>query len=229
MSVVEQTHQVTEILVYDDCSTDETADVVARLAKSHQAIRLFRGKENRGAGHARAALLEAATADFFAFLDADDYWLPTKLQKQLEFMHRNGVDISVCDYEIIDPKGRKVAVRRLPQEITRFKMHMQNEIPTSMAVLRSDLIGCREMVALRRRQDYAYWLTIFARNPDAKCLSIAEVLGVYSRTPGSLSASPLKNLAGNFRMFRETQGYSVPLSLICVLANILKRASRIVG
>lgn len=226
-SVLQQTQSVTEILVYDDCSTDGSAAVLARMAAAYPKICVISGTENKGAGHARTILLQVAQGEFLAFLDADDVWCPKKLEVQLDLMHREAADISACDYEIVSARRQYVGTRRLPREITRFKMHLRNEIPTSMAVLRSDLEGCRAMPMLRTRQDYAYWLKIFARNPSVKCVSTPEVLGIYYRMPGALSASMRSNLRANYKMFRVTQGYSVLLSIICVCANVVMRMLRI--
>lgn len=227
-SILEQTHPVMEILVYDDFSTDASAAGLGRMAEKHPNIRLFSGTENKGAGHARTALLQAAQGTHLAFLDADDVWHPTKLEVQLDLMLSRSADIVACDYDIVDAEGQKLGVRRLPRSITRFKMHLQDEIPTSMAVLRSDLEGCRAMPMLRTRQDYAYWLSIFAQNPDLKCISTPEVLGTYYRMPGSLSSSMTANLKANYKMFRDTQNYSVLLSGICVCANVMMRIMRMI-
>ncbi len=215
-----------EILVYDDLSTDGTSAILARMSEKHPSIRVFFGTENRGAGYARTVLLQAAQGTHLAFLDADDVWHPTKLELQLDLINRHAADICACNYEIFDAEGHRIGERRLPRSITRFKMHLQNEIPTSMAVLRSDLNGCRTMPMLRRRQDYAYWLSIFAKNPGLKCVSTAAVLGTYYRMPASLSSSMKTNLKANYRMFREAQDYSVLLSGICVAANVICRVMR---
>lgn len=225
-SILEQTHPVMEILIYDDCSTDDSAAVLARMAEKHPSIRIFSGTENKGAGHARTTLLQAAQGTHLAFLDTDDIWHPTKLEVQLDLMHRHAADISACDYEIFDAEAQKLGVRRLRRSITKFKMHLRNEIPTSMSVLRSDLKGCRAMPMLRRRQDYAYWLSLYTQNPGLKCVSTPKVLGAYYRMPGSLSSSMTANLKANYNMFRVTQNYSVLLSAICVSANVIMRIMR---
>ena len=227
-SILAQTLLVTEILVYNDCSCDDTARVLERMAAEHDRIRVFTGTENRGAGHARSTLLQAAKGDYLAFLDADDLWHPTKLEVQMNHLRREAADIVICDYRVVNPEGELLGIRRAPRRpITRFWMHLRDEIPTSMALLRADLEGCRAMPQIRRRQDYAYWLTVFARNPGLRCLGVPEILGTYYRMPGSLSSSKITNFKFNFRMFREVMGYSVALSLACLLANVLTRIVRV--
>lgn len=227
-SILAQTLPVTEILVYDDCSGDGTVRILERMAAEHDRIRVFTGTENRGAGHARTTLLQAAKGDYVAFLDSDDVWHPTKLEVQIEHLLREAADIVICDYRVVNPEGELLGTRRAPRRaITRFTMHLRDEIPTSMAVFRSDLEACREMSRIRLREDYAYWLNIFARNPGLRCVGVPEVLGTYYRTPGSLTSSTVTNLEYSFRMFRQVMGYNVLLSSACLVANILTRIVRV--
>ena len=71
-----QTYKDFEIIVYDDGSTDFTANIVARLANGDSRIRLVRGGVNRGRGLARNALLELTSGRLIAWQDADDSWAP---------------------------------------------------------------------------------------------------------------------------------------------------------
>jgi glycosyltransferase involved in cell wall biosynthesis len=85
-SVLAQTFQDFEINVVDDGSTDRTASVVAALEDPR--IRVIRHAENRGGSAARNSGIRAGSAPFVAFLDSDDEWLPTKLERQLAVFAR---------------------------------------------------------------------------------------------------------------------------------------------
>src|SRR4051794_5813716 len=80
VSVLGQTHRPAEVLVIDDGSTDETATVVDRYATRVRYLR----QENSGVSAARNAGVESSTGDLVAFLDADDEWVPNKLELQVE-------------------------------------------------------------------------------------------------------------------------------------------------
>lgn len=226
-SILTQTIPVTEILVYDDCSQDQSPKILAQMAKDNIKINVFTGMENKGAGHARNVLLKEARGDIFAFLDSDDVWHPQKLEAQLELMQRQRADIVVCNYDIVTDTGEKIGTRELSSSITNFKMHLRNEIPTSMAIVCSNVNGCRDMPLIRRRQDYAYWLRMFSINRNLVCVAVPEVMGAYYRMPGSLSSSMIKNFQANYSMFRNFMGYSAILSSICVIGNVLTRLFRI--
>ena len=79
-SIFAQTYRPIEVLVVDDGSTDGTADVLARFADRIEVIR----QENAGPAASRNRGLAAATGAFVAFQDADDIWLPEKLELQME-------------------------------------------------------------------------------------------------------------------------------------------------
>ncbi len=83
-SALAQTMPDIEILVVDDASTDDTAERVARLATSDPRIRLIRMSENGGPGHARNQALRSARGRWIAVLDADDFWVPTRLRRLLD-------------------------------------------------------------------------------------------------------------------------------------------------
>ena len=111
-SVLNQTYTNWELIIVDDCSTDETEEVLATITDSR--IKYFKNKENSGAAISRNKALREARGQWIAFLDSDDLWLPNKLEKQINFMKNNGYKFSYTNYEEIDmvttPDGKPVAM-----------------------------------------------------------------------------------------------------------------------
>jgi glycosyltransferase involved in cell wall biosynthesis len=84
-SVVRQTHQDLEIIVVDDGSTDNTVRIAVGIQKQDSKVTLYR-QANQGASVARNLGIEKSKGNFIAFLDADDLWHPTKIEKQHDLL-----------------------------------------------------------------------------------------------------------------------------------------------
>ena len=224
-SVLEQTSAVREILIYDDKSPDRTAEVLGELAAKFDVIRPFYGAENLGAGHARTTLLQAAKVRYFAFLDADDEWQPHKIERQMRLISETGAGLCFSAHTLVDVDGAR-AMRMPPPSVSYRSMLFTNWIPTSSAVVSSDLKGVREMPKIRRRQDYGYWLTLFQQNRGLRAVAIQEPLMTYYRDSHSLSSSRIKNLQGNFEMFRDVAGFGSVGAAGLTLCNAAIRVLR---
>lgn len=86
-SVQAQTYTKWEMMVVDDCSTDNSAEVIKRLAREDSRIKYFKTDKPSGSPtKPRNIALDKARGEYIAFLDADDLWLPQKLEEQLAFM-----------------------------------------------------------------------------------------------------------------------------------------------
>lgn len=227
MSVLDQTYPVHEILVYDDASTIDPHPYIDKLTCLHENIKLIRAKENRGAGYARNHLLQNVSGELVAFLDDDDYWYPDKISKQLSLLQSSKADIVISDYHILfgdDTMQTKIT----PRIITKNMMVARNWIPMSMALVSTNLIGWREMVDLRTRQDYAYWIKLFDLNEKLYCVSVDSPMGVYTKRSGSLSSNYTKNIIANYNMYRKALRMSPVKAAFRTLINIASKIKEFV-
>ena len=97
-SVRKQTYSNWELIIVDDCSKDNTLEIVRGI--QDERIRLYQNETNSGAAVSRNKALREARGEWIAFLDADDLWVPEKLDEQIKFMVENGYDFTYTDYRI---------------------------------------------------------------------------------------------------------------------------------
>lgn len=185
-SVASQTHVAHEVIVVDDGSTDGGARVAERHALRPRVLT----KPNGGPASARNAGIRAATGELVALLDADDLWLPTKLERQVAF-HRENPDAGLLysDYarfEDVEGARRCQEERRRPRESLR-ELLIGNQVPTLTAAFPRrvfDAIGpfdeSRDLVGV---EDYHYWLRIVRRFPARHQ---RETLALHRVREGSL-------------------------------------------
>lgn len=163
-SVLQQTFQDFEIVLVDDASTDNIADVVAR--KQWPKLRFVQNRINRGIGGAKNAGIEAARGRYIAFLDSDDLWLPRKLEVQLAALQARQGEVPLSFSAFYIERGNGIRVARIPQ---RYGSWLEASLLGEMFALGSTLIAdrvCFEKVGLldesiRRMEDRDWIMRYF--------------------------------------------------------------------
>jgi succinoglycan biosynthesis protein ExoO len=113
-SALGQTLPVTEVIVVNDASTDTTAAVVKKFAAADPRVKLINMTQNSGPSLARNAGLAVAKTDWIAILDADDAFLPTRLEHMMSAALRENADI-VCDnFSWYDAHQNKIGDSGMP-------------------------------------------------------------------------------------------------------------------
>lgn len=206
-SVLAQTFTDWEMLIINDASTDDGYDKVLAFAKSDPRIKPLQLDENSGAGAARNLGIKNAAGNFIAFLDADDLWRPEKLEKQIRFMEKSGAKISFTSYNLIDENGSSLNqnIEALP-EVDFKKMLRSNYIGNLTAMYDSRFFGKVFMSTLRKRQDWAFWLTLVKK--AGKAHGIPEILADYRIRKNSISSNKIEMLKYNFAVYHEHLGFS---------------------
>lgn len=172
-SIAGQTLKPREVIVVDDGSTDDTIKIVQDMASRMNGVslRLFR-QANQGAGAARNQALSHGCGAYFAFLDADDQWLPGKLEASMAVMQagqlvmssHNLFGVDATGEHLIDSRSRYLAN---PQDPYRT-LFLRGFISSSTVVVRRDaaLAAGGFDPALRSAQDYEFWLAVLATAGD---------------------------------------------------------------
>ncbi|MAZ26824.1 MAG: glycosyl transferase [Cytophagaceae bacterium] len=206
-SVLAQTFKDWEMLIIDDASTDAGYDKVLAFAKNEPRIKPYRLEKNSGAGAARNLGIKNAKAKYITFLDADDLWKPEKLETQIRFMENSGAKISFSSYHLIDENGTSLHqnIEALP-EVDFKKMLRSNYIGNLTAMYDAQFFGEVFMPTLRKRQDWAFWLTLVKKAGIAQ--GIPEVLADYRVRKNSISSNKVKMLKYNFAVYHQHLGFS---------------------
>lgn len=190
-SVRQQSIKSLEVIVIDDGSVDDTADVVLNNIHSDENMHLIRMEKNSGVSAARNAGIRLARGEFLAFLDADDTWMPEKLSKQLEAM-RNDPSITLvsCNSQLISESGMPIKeghLNRPPIEgYDAWKtLLIYNFLPTPTVLTRTSLVneigGFDESLAVG--EDLDLWIKLSLKG---KVVVLKEILTNYYDQVGSL-------------------------------------------
>lgn len=168
-SIFAQTYKDIEIVLVDDCSKDNSAQIIARYKEKHPEIIYFLQPKNMGAGAARNKALELASGQYVAFLDSDDLWLPKKTEKQIKLMKEKKSPFSYAAIEMMDEEGKTIKGKRNLKETCDYKYLLHNTIiATSSVIVDRSMLGDFRMPLRRGGQDYATWLSLL-RNGAVAC------------------------------------------------------------
>lgn len=195
-SVQNQSYENWELIIVNDCSSDNSLKIIQSFLKYDRRILLINNKANFGPAISRNKAIEKATGRFIAFLDSDDEWLPNKLKAQSKFMLDNNFALSCTEYTRVSSSGKKLSTVSPPEVLRYQDLLKRNWIGCLTAMYDSHQLGKVYMPPIKKRQDLALWLTIIKRTKTAHCLK--KDLAKY--TVGSAnSVSKNKLLAAKYQ------------------------------
>lgn len=195
-SVLRQTFTEWELIVIDDGSTDETAEIVERFRRSEDRIFLLKLSKNGGLPNARNEGCKISSGEFIAFLDSDDVWLEDKLSVQVDFHARNpDIEISHTDFH---PFNRNGVSKRPFKSLIDLKKNKQGDIYPQICY--KNPIGVLTVMAKRgllqevnffdaslwTMEDQDLWIRIAKRGK--KFGYIEDVLAYYRTSEGSITS-----------------------------------------
>ena len=222
-SVLNQTFQNFEIiLIYDDPILDDLL-FLEDITKDNSKIKIIRNSNNLGAGESRNIAMKNASGEIIAFLDADDYWLPNRLERQLHFMEKNKYKFTFCNYK---KKGKNKIIDVISKKsmVTYNDLLTDCEIGLSTVFISKDLIKENLFPPLQTKEDLVAWLTITKNNTYA--YNFPDFLVEWSYSENSLSSNFLQKLFDGFKVYNTYLNFNFIKSL-CYLfilsINSIKR------
>lgn len=216
-SVRRQSYRNWELLVVDDCSADNTEEIVMSFGDSR--IRYIRNAVNSGAAVSRNRALKEARGRWIAFLDSDDLWTADKLERQIAFMMNNGYSFSYTNYSEVDEDTRETGVCVSgPRRISVCGMFNYCWPGCLTVVYDAFVIGVVQIADIKKNNDYAMWLKAIKK---ADCFLLDENLAGYRKRTGSISNHSYVSLVKwHYLLFREAEKQNVVLSFINTLRNL---------
>lgn len=213
-SVIAQTETDWEIQIVDDCSTDDTSQVLKPYLEKYPNIHYYRLPANGGPAVARTEAIKRAEGKYIAFLDSDDVWHPEKLERQIAFMEQNGVLFSCTAYSQMDEASNALNVVAVPPKKTDYKkcVRLSNPIGNLTVMYNQEKLGKFQVPKIEKRNDFALWLQVLKKT--RYCYGMEDVLATYRvGRSASVSYNKLAQAKYHWQLYRRVERHSLPRSL----------------
>ena len=205
-SVLNQTYSNWELIIVDDCSKDNTEEVVKAFNDSR--IKYNKLENNSGAAIARTEAMKIASGTYMAFLDSDDLWKKDKLEKQLKFMKENNYNFTCTAYEQINEAGEKLnKIIKTKKRADYNRILLDCPVGNSTVMYNVEKLGKFEVPNIRKRNDDCLWLQILKK--EKYISGMTEVLMEYRIRSNSISSNKFSLIKYHWQLYREIEHLSV--------------------
>ena len=207
-SVLKQSYQNWEMVIVDDCSKDNTKEVVEKYIEKDKRIKYHLLDINSGAAVARTRAMELAKGKYMAFLDSDNLWSTDKLERQIDFMKKNNYNITCTQYEQIDEQGNLLN-KIIPVKVkTDYNgILLTCPVGNSTVMYNVEKLGKFAVPNIRKRNDDALWLQMLKR--EKYIYGMNDTLMQYRIRSNSISSNKLLLVKYHWQLYREIEHLSV--------------------
>lgn len=206
-SVLSQTYKNWEMIIVDDVSPDNSNAIIEAYCKQDSRIKLIKLEKNSGPAVARNRAIKEAKGRYIAFLDADDIWMPEKLEKQIAFMDKYNLNLTYSSYYLQDEENNDLGIFITKENISYESLLKTNSIGCLTAIYDTKSLGKVYMPDIIKRQDYGLWLKILKEIGSTK--GILEPLATYSIMKNSVSSNKLDGARYIWKIFRDVEELSI--------------------
>ena len=222
-SVIAQTYKEWELLVIDDCSTDDTVSLVTDYAKKDARIKLLHTDKSVGKPfYPRNVGIENAKGRFIAFLDSDDIWLPSKLLNQIPIFEEKNVAIVFSYYEKFSSdqaSNVKNRVVKSPSFVNFKSALFGNPIGNLTGMYDTEKLG-KIFYEDVGHEDYVLWLTILKKGFIARNTNTVEAR--YRVAEKSVSSNKGKAASWTWNIYRKILGFNIIKAAFCYSIYMVK-------
>ena len=211
-SVLNQTYQDFELIIVDDCSHDNSLQLIKAKRESDSRIQLIALKQNAGVANARNVGIKRAQGEYIALLDNDDFWERDKLERQI-LLAEKGADIVYCSYDFVDEKNRVIGRPFIVPQSTNFnKMLASNVISCSTCFAKSTLMKGHLFDPNFYHEDYVLWMELL-RIP-VKALGDTKILMHYRQVTDSRSHKKGNAAKERWKIYRKALHLNIVHSVL---------------
>lgn len=204
-SVLNQTFTDWEWLITDDCSKDNSVEILEN--QNDERIRVFRTEKNGGAGHARNISLEKAKGRFITFLDADDFWEPQFLEEMVGFMKRENAELAYSNYarcnENLVPKIDDFQADKI---VTFNNLLKTCRLSLLSSMYDSERVGKEFFPEGSKREDHVMWLNLLKKIPEGKPLP--KTMAKYRMHATSISRKKTNIMKDQYLVYKDYMKFS---------------------
>lgn len=210
-SIISQTYKYWELVVVNDCSTDNTLKIVEEKYSKEDRIKIYTLDKNSGVAKARNYGFDQAEGRYLAFLDTDDIWEKEKLSKQIDFMQNEGHYFTCTQYKIIDENGKLTEKKYIPpKEITFDKQLRGSRIGCLTVVIDRYITGEFYMPNLGH-EDYLTWVNLIRE--FGPVYTLEQPLGYYRLSEKGISSNKFKAAKWQYLIYRKNLGLGILKSI----------------
>lgn len=212
-SILSQTYKNWELWLINDCSQDNSSQIIDQFSEEDSRINVIHFEVNKGAAEARNEGLRRARGNFIAFIDSDDVWHPEKLEKQLQFMQVNQYEFTYTNIALVDEDGQilKESVE-IPSSLNYHQLLKNTAIACSTVMINIERIGKFSMPLVRKGQDTATWLKLM-REHHLTAYGLNEVLNYYRQVANSISSNKWGALKRTWNTYYHLEKLPLPKAL----------------
>ena len=220
---VKNQHFNIEHFIIDDCSTDNSWNILLDLSNKYDWIKPIRLEKNSGPVIARNIGINSAQGKFLAFLDVDDYWLPCKLNLQINFMEQTQAAISFTDCRFISEDGRLIGRRFSGFNRIGIRLHyMTRFIPCLTVIINRE--KCKDFYIppiqpSERAEDFIAWLKVIEETGPA--LRCPFDLARYSVVINSRSSAKFKSSLSVWYLYKKGIGLPLLIAVIYFFSYVI--------
>ena len=218
-SVISQTFKNWEMIIVDDCSNDNSREIISDLLLKDERIEAIFLEENIGAAEARNIAIRKSKGKYIAFLDSDDVWRKDKLEKQIKFMNDNDIAFSFTSYQPISEDGSKnYSIITAPNKMN-YHSYLKNTIIGCLTVIiDKEKTGEFQMSNIRSSHDMALWLMIMKKGFFAYGLD--ENLAYYRIVSTSNTSRKWKAAQEVWNVYRKEEKLNIIYSIYCFIGYV---------